>query len=363
MGLTCASLHVYSADSSSSGSGVEVRSLVQAAGSRLGYELVDNADEAERRLDAVAVPEWISFFDMTNPPVITEESVDLGKQLSAASGCPVLITAVVDSDAFAFLLFEKGRQVDAHASMPGLLPGRMKKWPPPKRATEWSRLFNRPVGVDAVEALAEKGVLFADDLLLRLCELVGLSGELATQTPDDVEARPWPNQKRFHLRSCAGPAGSSRVKQTVPNKDRTQQLTIGLWKETFIPFELRGPAGAFIDPVLEFTGPAADSAIVELSGGYGLWTLGIEAIRRGDIRRVNAEVCRVEADGRRVLRTCLKGLSPERFAFPLRKQSILIYWSTLRGVASGAGELRVSCLPNGSAVERLELRPQFLVEV
>lgn len=363
MGLTCASLHVYSADSSSSGSGVDARSLMRAVGNLLGYELVDNAEEAERRLDAVVMPGWISFFDMTNPPVITEESVDLGKQLSAASGGPVLLTSVVDSDGFAFVLFEKGKQVDAHTSMPGLLPGRMKKWPPPKRATEWSRLFNRPIGVDAVETLADKGVLFADDLLVRLCDLVGLSGELATQIPADLEARPWSNQLRFHLRSCPGPRGSCRVKQNVPNKDRTQRLTIGLWKETSIPFELCGPAGAFTDPVLEFTGPAADSGIVELSEGYGLWALGIEAIRRREICRVNAEVCRVQADGRHVLRACLKGLSPERFAFPLRKQSILIYWATLRATASGAGELRVSCLPNGSAAERLELRPLFLVEM
>lgn len=363
MGLTCASLHVYSPDLSSGASAISPGSLAQATAGLLGCELIDNPEEAERQLVGVAAPPWVSFFDLTNAPVITDESVDLGKQFSAASGCPVLLTSVVDSDAFAFLLFDKGKQVDAHASTPGLLPGRTKKWPPPRRATEWSRLFNRTIELHQVQALAKKGVLFAEDLLLHLCDLVGLSRDLATRTPQDMQARPWPNQQQFNLRSRPGTPGGITVKQTVPHKDRTQPLSIGLRKERAIPFDLNGRAGAFTDPVLEFTGSAADAGIVELSEGYGLWALGIEAIRAGDIRRVRADVSSKEVDGRRVLRACLKGLSAEQFAFPPRKQSILIYWSTLYGVATGTGELHISCLPNASTAERLVLRPVLLVEV
>jgi hypothetical protein len=359
MGLTCASLHVYSPEAASGA--LSPHALAQAAGGRLGQELTDNPEEAERQLIAVAVGPWLSFFDVTNPPAVTEESVDLGKQLSAASSCPVLLTSVLDSDAFAFLLFEGGKQVDAHASGPGLLPGRMKKWAPQRRAAEWSRLFNRPIGPDDVETLTKKGVLFADDLLLRLCDLVGLSRELATRTPDDLRVRPRPGQQQFQLRSRPGTPGGFRVKQTVPNKDRTQSLPLGLNREHSIPFELNGPAGAFVDPVLEFTGSAVEAGVVELSGGYGLWALGIEAIRAGDIRRVTAEVSAEGTDGARFLRARLKGLSADRFGFPPRKQSILIYWCTLRGFATGAGEVRVECLPNASAGDRLALRPVFVV--
>jgi hypothetical protein len=337
--------------------------LAQAAGGLLGYELIDNPEEAERQLISVAAPPWVSFFDLTNAPAITDESVDLGKQVSKCAGCPVLLTSVLDSDAFAFLLFKKGKQVDAHASTPGLLPGKIKKWPPQRRATAWSQLFNRPINLHDVQALTKKGVLFADDWLLHLCDLVGLSRDLATRTPQDMQARPWPNQQQFNFRSRPGTPAGIMVKQTVPNKDRTQPLSIGLRKERSIPFELNGPAGAFTDPILEFTGSAVDAGIVELSEGYGLWALGIEAIRAGDIRRVSADVSLEEIVGRRVLRACLNGLSAERVAFPPRKQSILIYWSTLCGIAAGAGELHVSCLPNASAAERLALRPTFLVEV
>jgi hypothetical protein len=363
MGLTCASLHVYSPDVSSGASAPSSGALVQAAGGRLGYDLIDNPEEAERQLVVAAAPPWVSVFDLTDAPVMTEESVAWGKQLSASGGGPVLLTSVVDSDAFAFVLFDNGKQVDAHASAPGVLPGRMKKWPMPKRTAEWSRLLNRPLEAAAVEALARKGELFADDVLLDLCDLVGLSRDLATRTPRDMQERPWPNQQTFNLRSRPGQPGGIVVKQNVPNKDRTQPLSIGLREGHSLPFELTGPAGAFADPVLEFTGPAVDTGLVELSEGYGLWALGLEAIRAGQIQRVHAEVSAAEAGGGRVLRACLKGLSAQSLALPPRKQSILIFWSTLRGAAAGAGELRVSLLPSAAAAERLELRPVFLVEV
>src|SRR5262245_818556 len=134
MGSTLASLHVYAPAPAAGASAISPDSVAKSAANLLGYDLVNDSDNAERQLVAVGVPPWLSFFDLTGPPAITEESVDLGKQLSAGSGCPVLLTSVLDSDAFAFVVFEKGKQVDAHASMSGVLPGRMKKWPAIKRA-------------------------------------------------------------------------------------------------------------------------------------------------------------------------------------------------------------------------------------
>src|SRR5437867_221441 len=98
MGLTCASLHVFSASK-----GLQAAAL---AGNLLAYELTNNPEEAELELIAVAATPWVSFFDLTNPPAITEASMDLGKQLSAGSACPALLTSVFDSDGFAFVVFE-----------------------------------------------------------------------------------------------------------------------------------------------------------------------------------------------------------------------------------------------------------------
>jgi hypothetical protein len=158
-----------------------------------------------------------------------------------------------------------------------------------------------------------------------------------------------------------------QVKQTVAHKGPTLRLEIPLGGETPISFELNGPAGAFTDPVLEFSGPAVDAGLVALSdadhGAYARWALGLQGIRAGNIRTVHALLSSGETEGRRVLRACLQGLSAERFGWAPRKQSILAFLSSLRGLNIGTGQLRACCLPNASATERLFLRPALLVEV
>src|SRR5262245_6584136 len=231
MGLTCASLHVLLPDSPAA----SVAPLLDSALGPLGYERIDSPDESERRFIAASAPPWVSLFDLTGPPAMTEELIDLGKRLSAAARSPVLLTSVVDSDAFAFLVFDAGKQVDGHASARGLIPGRVKKWPPERRAQEWSRLFGRPIDRDDLQALTEKGVLFAEDLLARLCGVVGLSRELAMCTPGDLQAQRWPNQEEFSFRSRPGSGGGFAVKQTVTDKKPRHSLTIHLGGEKSIP--------------------------------------------------------------------------------------------------------------------------------
>jgi hypothetical protein len=359
MGLTCASLHLFAPDCAAA----ELDKTIDAAGDRLGYERIDKPEEADRELTAVPAPPWISFFDLSNPNTVTDDLTGLGKQLSAVSKRPVLLTAVWDSDVFGFLLFEHGKQVDGHASGRGLLPGRIRKWPPDKRAREWSRTFERSIGVEAVQRLTEKGLLFAEELLARCCEMVGLSGDLAARVPRDLDARPLPNHRRYYYKSRPQPAGAQPITQTLAYKGATLEQQIVVRQEHSSVFELNGPAAVFVDPILEFSGSAIDTGIVSLTESFGHWSLGIEHILAGGAVRFDAEISSAEAGGRQVMRACLKGLSAERRAFPPRKKSILSFWYTLRGVAPGAGQVHVSLLPNPQAVERLPMRPQLLVDV
>ena len=172
--------------------------LAEATTGPLGYERIENFEEAERHsIVAVASP-WVSFFDVDNPGAVTEELVDLGKRLSAASRCHVLLTAVWDSDAFAFLLFQEGKQVDGHASGSGALPGRIKKWPPEKA---WRR---NGIGCSVVRSTVRtcwrllKGKRDLRTTSSYAC--VTWSGCLATWRPvrrADLQGRPWPNQQEF----------------------------------------------------------------------------------------------------------------------------------------------------------------------
>lgn len=366
MGLTCAALHMFS-PALSGAAAQSLAHLAATAVAPLGYDPVSNPDEADLHLVAVAAEPWVTLFDRANPGGVTEDSVDLGKRFSAAAQGPVLLTTVYDSDMFGFILFDKGKQVDGYASGRGLLPGRIKKWSAEQRTQEWSRLFGRTIALADVQALTEKGMLFADDLLMRLCDLLGVSRELATTTPRDLQSRPLPNQQEFYFRSRPEVAGGLPVKQTVAHKAQTAPLQLALRSEHSIAFELNGPAGVFTDPVLEFSGPAVNAGLVVLSdkdfGCYGLWALGMEAIRAGDIRRGHAVLSSAEKDGQQVLRTCLQGFSAAQFSFPPRKQSILIYWICLRAVAVGSGDLHVRLRPDGSKDEHLSLRPVFHVTI
>ena len=362
MGLTCASLHALTQGPSPAKQAINLDQVVQALAERLGYERADNPEEADRELIAVPAFPWISFFDPSKPGAVTGELTHLGKQLSAVSGWLVLLTTVWDSDAFGFLLFERGKQVDGYASMRGLLPGRTRKWSPEQRAREWSRAFARSMRPEEVQAITEKGLVFADDQLVRLCGLVGLSVALATATPRDLEIQALPNRQRYYFRSRPQPGGSLLVKQTVAYKGPVLTCPLQVGQDQSSGFELNALAGSFSDPVLEFSGSAIDSGMVAVPEAHGQWSLGLEHMLAGGLRRVDAVIASAE-EGRRVFRACLKGLSAARFAFPPRKKSILIFQYTLRGITAGSGEVQVDCLPNVLVSERLALRPRLLVEV
>jgi hypothetical protein len=363
MGLTCATLHVFSPDASSATPKLPLEELMRVTGDRLGFDCIDNSGEADRELIAVSAPPWVTLLDLSNPDAVTEEFTGLGKKLSEVSKRPVLLTAVWDSDVFGFLLFENGKQVDGYASGRGLLPGRTKNWPPEKRAQEWSRTFERPIGADELQTLSEKALLFADDLLARLCGLVGLPVEHATRVSRDLETQPLPNQQRYFFRSRPQPGGALPVKQKLAYKEPTLTRQIVVGKDVSSAFELNGRAAAFVDPVLEFSGSAIDSGIVTVTQGEGHWSLGIEHVLAGGMVRFVAEITNEEANGRRVFRARLKGLSAEQRSFPPRKKSILSFWYTLHGVKPGTGEIQVNFLPIPQASARLPIRPLFLVEV
>ncbi len=314
MGLTCTSLHVFAPQA------MNLDEFVQATGERLGCQRVENADEADRELIAVPAPPWISFFDLSNPDAVTDEVMDLAKQLSAVSHRPVLLTSIWDSDAFGFLLFERGKQVDGYASMRGLLPGRTKKWPPQMRAAEWGRVFERMLSAEAIESVMERGLVFADDLLIRICNLLGLSPEIARSTSRDLKTQALPHQQCYYFRNRPQPGTSVPVTQTLAYKGPCLTCEIPLGGVASIPVELNAPAGAFIDPVLEFSGSALDSGIVSVTDAYGLWSLGLEHIRAGGVRRVDAEITSAEAEGRRSVSSVPQGIDLCEVCVPAAKE-------------------------------------------
>src|SRR5262245_23743874 len=338
MGLSCASLHFPGSNN--------LDQIVQALAERLRCDRVESGDLADRALAAVQTPPWISIFDLSNPDGVTDELTDLGKQLSAVSEGPVLLTAVWDSDVFGFILYENGSQIDGYASGRGLLPGRIKRMTPDKRAVEWSRAFNRSFSPDVLESVMKKGHLFAEDQLAKIAELLGFPAQVATSTSKDLKSGQWQNQARYYFRSPALPGGTLHITQTLACKGATLPMQIVVRQERFGSFELNSPAAGFVDPVFEFAGSPIDSGFVNLVAAHAFWSLGIDHIRAGGAVRFDADITAVETDGKRVVRAVLKDLSAQKRSFPPRKKSILSFLFDLRGVAPGSGEMQVSCRPN-----------------
>lgn len=173
MGLTCANIHVFSGVLTGTGP-TETDQLIGQAGQRLGYEAATPRGPGERQLTAVAGSMWTTVLESEGAGLVTEALIDLARELSTVSAGPVLIGSVYDSDEFALLVFERGKQVDGHASADQLVPIRFKKWPANRRSQEWSRLFGKILTAADLQKVLKPTGSFADDQLLQLGRLLAI---------------------------------------------------------------------------------------------------------------------------------------------------------------------------------------------
>jgi hypothetical protein len=143
MGLTCANLHLFTGGLPAPLQEAGIDHFLEEAYRPLGFERAESASAAERALAVIRAPSWLTVLDPANPGVVSADWAEFAQQLSQTSGCPALIASVYDSDKFAFLLFEKGKQVDGYATDKELVPLKFKKWAAKKRTAEWGRAFAR----------------------------------------------------------------------------------------------------------------------------------------------------------------------------------------------------------------------------
>ncbi|WP_322494393.1 hypothetical protein [Chloroflexus sp.] len=364
MGLTCLSFHVYARDTASDSLPHQAVALAVAAAQRLDFEPVARAEDADRTLIAIAEPPWISYFDLANPPVISAETIAWGKQFSAVATGPVLLTSVWDSDGFAFLSFQDGKQVDAYASRRGMIPGRLRKWTPQQRATAWSTWFARTVALAEVEAVTAHGLLMADTLLRRLSQSVGLAYPLLARTAQDLQTTPWPNQQLVYLRSLPGQQTGGRVEQKYSYRHiQTKAIALAAGSETVIAFELHGPIGAFNDPRLELTGPAIATDLVHVVEASVIVAEDAQAILAGKTHRFTPTIEQREIDGQRWIWITAHTVSAQQCGIPAGKRYVAIYLLKLQGSVAGSGTFKASCAPDPRASYTIPLQPEFIVHV
>jgi hypothetical protein len=355
MGLTCANLHVFTGGSATPSQEADVDRFLDEAQRPLGFERAERESDADLSLAIIAAPSWLTLLDPANPGVISEEMVKLAQQLSAASRCPVLIASVYDSDDFAFLLFDKGKQVDGFASNEELVPIKFKKWAAKKRSQEWSRLFGKALSPDDMRDFTKASGPFADAMLHRLCGLVGLSTQHASMTWSDLAGSPGQALRRLHFRRSA-----SAAKAAAPEVKHFS-LLLGETHPILLGFSAR--VADLSDPVLLFSGSAIEQQLVEPVGVEGGWLCDgsvEELLAQDNLPRIKAQLSSARFDGRAVIRARL-GLTPAILQLAKKPQITFSLGLGLRPLDVGDGEVCVAFLPRSDGTEQPLMRRQFHV--
>src|SRR5262245_23448991 len=199
MGTTCTSLHVLRGTT-------EPRAFMAELGkayAKIGFVAEEGEGGALKRVIVSddGQSKFVSIHDSDNALIDSGELKDLAVALSKRLKSVAVLTSVYDSDRFEFIVFHKGKQVDAVVSDADDHTGGLKSLSPKKRMAAWGDLFlgpdllrslaaQPPVLLDAerMAALAERhrefeqrlaraaqsSGAFAEDLLGAWCDVAGL---------------------------------------------------------------------------------------------------------------------------------------------------------------------------------------------
>ncbi|MFY9719115.1 MAG: hypothetical protein WAK16_05660 [Candidatus Cybelea sp.] len=177
MGTTASSLHVLLPPS------VEGLGVAEIGGAYegLGYAPCPAADSEKRVvLSSGESNGYVSVYDSDNDKLDTGELKELAAKLSERLRTVALHTAVYDSDAFIFMLYHDGKQIDAGVDGELWTLDGLKVMSQATRAKRWRELFGS-VG----PAAAAGASVFAEDGLARWCAAAGLAPARATAITED----------------------------------------------------------------------------------------------------------------------------------------------------------------------------------
>ena len=140
MGTTATSLHILSLPETPA----SLSGKVEKAYRKLGYNKPKKPSAAPAK-QVVLIPGegggFLSIYDSDNDEIDCGELKDLAVQLSKRLASVAILTSIYDGDTFEFVLFNKGKQVDAAVSDPGSHQGALKILAGKRRAQTWLDTF------------------------------------------------------------------------------------------------------------------------------------------------------------------------------------------------------------------------------
>jgi hypothetical protein len=113
----------------------------------------------------------------TNADLDSGELKDAALAASKLVKAGAVMTSVYDSDAYEFVVFNNGRQVDILMTDAESYTGPLKRLNGRARGTAWSKVFRRSLTTDVVEDASRSRSAFAEDAVVALSGLIGLPGD------------------------------------------------------------------------------------------------------------------------------------------------------------------------------------------
>ncbi|HLY02517.1 MAG TPA: hypothetical protein VKR56_08460 [Candidatus Cybelea sp.] len=176
MGTTASNLHVLLPPEVSDG-----LSEISRAYEGLGYAPASAADWEKRVILRTGDSQrYISVYDSDNDKLDSGELKELAARLSERLHTVALQTAVYDSDAYLFLLYHDGKQIDAAAEGEPWCLDVLEVLPAARRTKRWRDLFG-----GAAPKAAGGASIFAEDALARWCTSAGLPSQRTTALVED----------------------------------------------------------------------------------------------------------------------------------------------------------------------------------
>ena len=173
MGTTCASFHLKCSLS-------DAAKAVGRAYTRLGYErLKKPSAEANKQVILFAAPgeSYVSVYDNANADLDSGELKDAALAASKGLKAAAVMTSLYDSDAYEFVVFNNGRQVDLMMTDAEGYAGPLKRLSGRARGPQWSSIFRRSLTSEAVAQASRSRSAFAEGAVVALSGLIGLSGD------------------------------------------------------------------------------------------------------------------------------------------------------------------------------------------
>jgi hypothetical protein len=143
MGNTATSLHLLKPPAGARGLDRNIRAAYEA----LGYAARPAGTEAQKRVaiaDAGEANAFLSIYDSDNALIDNGELKQLAVALSKRLKTAAVLTSIYDSDHFEFIVFHRGRQVDAVVSDPDQHAAGLKMLKAGRRIDHWKQMFFVP---------------------------------------------------------------------------------------------------------------------------------------------------------------------------------------------------------------------------